>query len=205
VWSLGCDHRLRSEFGRRYDADPAVYSCFISYSSEDEEFCQRLHNDLQAAGVRCWFAPEDLKIGDRFHDEIEGAIRRHDKLLLVLTETSVGSDWVRTEVESALERKHRERKEVLFPVCLDDAIKRRRKPGPQTFADSGIWATSRGGRTTISTSGRSIGCCAICGRTRQTLEASSARDPKDTFPRSDGVDGRFVAQERVTGIHAQPS
>jgi Pentapeptide repeats (8 copies) len=26
-----------------------MYSCFISYSSKDQEFCQRLHNDLQAA------------------------------------------------------------------------------------------------------------------------------------------------------------
>ena len=44
------------------------YSCFISYSSKDQEFAERLHADLQAKGVRCWFAPEDLKIGDRFQD-----------------------------------------------------------------------------------------------------------------------------------------
>ena len=30
-----------------------LYSCFISHSSQDEVFCHRLHNDLQAAGVRC--------------------------------------------------------------------------------------------------------------------------------------------------------
>jgi hypothetical protein len=39
------------------------YSCFISYSSKDQEFAERLHADLQSKGVRCWFAPEDLKIG----------------------------------------------------------------------------------------------------------------------------------------------
>ena len=33
-------------------------SCFISYSSKDQEFAERLHADLQANGVRCWFAPE---------------------------------------------------------------------------------------------------------------------------------------------------
>jgi uncharacterized protein YjbI with pentapeptide repeats len=97
-------------------------SCFISYSSKNHDFCQRLHNDLQAAGVRCWFAPEDLKIGDRFRDEIESAIRLHDKLLLVLSDDSVKSDWVRSEVEEAFERETRERKQVLFPVRLDDAV-----------------------------------------------------------------------------------
>ena len=35
------------------------YSCFISYSSKDEEFAKRLHADLQSNGVRCWFAPEE--------------------------------------------------------------------------------------------------------------------------------------------------
>src|SRR5215207_600034 len=38
------------------------YSCFISYSSKDQDFAERLHVDLQNNGVRCWFAPEDLKI-----------------------------------------------------------------------------------------------------------------------------------------------
>jgi hypothetical protein len=37
------------------------YSCFISYSSKDQDFAERLYSDLQAKGVRCWYAPEDMK------------------------------------------------------------------------------------------------------------------------------------------------
>ena len=51
------------------------YSCFISYSSKDQAFAEQLHADLQAKGVRCWFAPEDLKIGDRLVETIDMAIR----------------------------------------------------------------------------------------------------------------------------------
>ena len=40
------------------------YSCFISHSSKYEAFAHRLHADLQAKGIRCWYAPENLKIGD---------------------------------------------------------------------------------------------------------------------------------------------
>ena len=36
---------------------PAFHSCFISYSSKDDEFTQRLYTDLQVRGVRCWLAP----------------------------------------------------------------------------------------------------------------------------------------------------
>jgi len=34
------------------------YSCFISYSSRDDEFARRLHADRQQNNVRGWFAPE---------------------------------------------------------------------------------------------------------------------------------------------------
>jgi hypothetical protein len=87
-------------------ANPIDYhSCFISYSSKDEEFANRLHADLQAVHVRCWFAPEDLKIGEKFRPKIDEAIRLHDKLLLVLSKNSVASPWVETEVRTRAQRK----------------------------------------------------------------------------------------------------
>jgi|HubBroStandDraft_6_1064221.scaffolds.fasta_scaffold01333_4 uncharacterized protein YjbI with pentapeptide repeats len=98
------------------------YSCFISYSSKDQEFADRLYADLQAKGVRCWFAQEDLKIGDRFQERIEESIRVHDKLLLVLSENSVVSPWVEREVQAAFEREDRSKKPVLFPIRVDEAV-----------------------------------------------------------------------------------
>ncbi len=98
------------------------YSAFISYSSKDEDFAERLHADLQARGVRVWFAPEDLKIGDKFRTRIDEAIRVYDKLMVVLSENSVSSPWVEEEVEAALERERRENRLVLFPIRLDDAM-----------------------------------------------------------------------------------
>jgi hypothetical protein len=58
------------------------YSCFISYSSKDQEFAERLRTELQSKGVRCWFAPEDMKIGDgdfrewKDHDKYMKAFER---------------------------------------------------------------------------------------------------------------------------------
>jgi hypothetical protein len=98
------------------------YSCFISYSSKDEAFAQRLHADLQQKGVRCWFAPEDMKIGDKIRPIIDQSIRVHDKLLLVLSEHSINSTWVEKEVETAFEEEHRRKQTVLFPVRLDEAV-----------------------------------------------------------------------------------
>jgi hypothetical protein len=104
------------------------YSCFISYSSQDGDFARRLHNDLQAAGVRCWFAPEDMKIGDKIRLRIDESIRIHDKLLVILSENSVNSSWVEREVETAFEEEERRGQTVLFPVRLDQAVMETRQP-----------------------------------------------------------------------------
>jgi uncharacterized protein YjbI with pentapeptide repeats len=98
------------------------YSCFISYSSRDEDFAKRLYADLQSEHVRCWFAPESLKIGDELRPRIDEAIHLYDKLLLVLSESSVKSPWVESEVETAFERERRQERLVLFPIRLDDAV-----------------------------------------------------------------------------------
>ena len=81
-----------------------------------------LPSDLQTKGVRCWFAPEDLKIGDKFRTEIDRAIRVHDKLLLLLSANSILSDWVEKEVETAFDRERHDKRTVLFPIRLDDTI-----------------------------------------------------------------------------------
>ena len=98
------------------------YSCFISYSSKDQDAADRLHADLQSKGIRCWIAPEDMKIGDRIRQRIDEEIRRYDKLLLILSEHSIDSDWVEKEVETAFEEERRRKRTVLFPIRLDNLV-----------------------------------------------------------------------------------
>ena len=104
------------------DVRSEFYSCFISYASQDQEFAERLHGDIRAKGLRCWFAPEDLKIGDRFHERIEESIHIYDKVMIVLSESSVRSRWVEREVSAAREREDRENRLVLFPIRIDDVV-----------------------------------------------------------------------------------
>jgi hypothetical protein len=97
-------------------------TCFISYSDRDLNFAKQLYADLQSEGVRCWFAPEDLKIGDHYHQRIDESIRLYDKLILVLSEHAVQSAWVEREVVAAREKEDREQRPVLFPLRLDDEV-----------------------------------------------------------------------------------
>lgn len=102
---------------------PIEYSsCFISYSHKDEEFAKLLWKDLQANNVRCWYAPHDLKIGDKIRPTIEESIRVYDKLLLILSVDSVNSKWVKHEVEHALDHEIKRDKTILFPVRVDNTV-----------------------------------------------------------------------------------
>jgi uncharacterized protein YjbI with pentapeptide repeats len=121
-------------------------SCFISYSTKDQQFADRLYADLQSKRVQCWFAPHDIKGGRKIHEQLDEAIRLHDKLLLILSESSMNSNWVQTEIAKARKRESEETKRaaaeaeaqtpgssrnlkpkrMLFPVTLvpfDPAIK----------------------------------------------------------------------------------
>lgn len=107
------------EYMRSLVANPIeYYSCFISYSCKDEEFAQRLYNDLQANGVRCWFAPHDMQGGRKLHEQIDQAIRIHERVLLILSPDSMHSEWVKTEIAKARKREVEQKKQVLFPLRL---------------------------------------------------------------------------------------
>ena len=98
------------------------YSCFISYSSKDDAFAQRLYADLQNKGVRCWFAPKDMKIGDKLWDTIDKAIQLRDKVLLILSRQAIGSDWVEDEVTKAYAEERRRKQTILFPIRIDNTV-----------------------------------------------------------------------------------
>ncbi len=63
-----------------------------------------------------------MKIGDKIRARIDESIHLYDKLLLVLSEHSIASNWVAYEVERALNKEPDGIPNVLFPIRLDDAV-----------------------------------------------------------------------------------
>ncbi len=96
------------------------YSCFISHSSKDQEFCDQLFQHMKSEQLRVWYAPEDMKGGKKIDPQINEAIHLHDKLIIVLSEASMDSKWVRLEIQRALKREKSEGRRVLFPIMLTD-------------------------------------------------------------------------------------
>ncbi len=94
------------------------HSCFISYSHKDEEFAKHLYKQMRDRYLRVYFAPENMKGGEKLYEQIDHAILTHDRLLIVLSENSMQSEWVITEIRKARKVEIKEGRRKLFPIRL---------------------------------------------------------------------------------------
>jgi len=119
---VGLPEEVIEEYRSILEDSKGLPSCFISYSTADEEFSERLYSDLQAHGVRCWYAPHDLQIGATTRVALDKAIQATEKVILILSTNSVRSSWVAKEVETTLELETQRKETLLFPVRIDNTI-----------------------------------------------------------------------------------
>lgn len=94
------------------------YSCFISHSEKDSKFVKRLYDYLDGKKIRTWYAPEDLQGGKKVHEQIDGAIRAYDRLIIILSHNSIKSNWVKEEICRAFRKEKKTCKRVLYPISL---------------------------------------------------------------------------------------
>lgn len=74
---------------------------FISHGSENREDASALSSFLEARGVKTWIAPRDVRPGMDYSEELQAAIERCIAFVVLVTETSNKSPYVRAETEMA--------------------------------------------------------------------------------------------------------
>jgi tRNA A-37 threonylcarbamoyl transferase component Bud32 len=87
--------------------------CFISHSSQDRAAALAIRNQLEQDGLSCWMAPEDVRAGYNWNEEIVDGIASSRSMILVVSKRSNESPHVMREV-LALEGK------PLFVVRIED-------------------------------------------------------------------------------------
>ncbi len=97
---------------------------FLSHSSKDRRFVQRLAAVLRRHGVPVWFSQTSIQGAQQWHDEIGVALRRCDWFLLVLSPDAVCSKWVKRELLEALRQDRYEGRiaPVIWRNCEHDDL-----------------------------------------------------------------------------------
>ena len=74
------------------------YSAFISYSSQDREWAERLYNDLTARGIEAFFDRERLVTGRAWPSQLVESLNESRHLVLLWSDAAQKSNWVQNEV-----------------------------------------------------------------------------------------------------------
>lgn len=93
---------------------------FISYSHKDKEFVDRLAMQLVSRNVNVWLDRWELSVGDSIVDRVQEAADGASALLVILSKSSVGSEWCKKELSAGLLRELEEKRVVVMPVMLED-------------------------------------------------------------------------------------
>lgn len=94
---------------------------FLSHSSKDKPVIRQLATDLTAEGVTVWLDEQNLHVGDSIPDGIAQGLAGSDFFLIALSESSVSSEWVKRELNTALMDAVAKRKVKVLPVLLSPA------------------------------------------------------------------------------------
>jgi hypothetical protein len=113
---------------KRHRTDAKKVVAFLSHSSKDKPFIRQLATDLTADGIDVWLDEQRIRVGDSIPESIAQGLAQSDYFLIAVSQNSIGSDWVRRELNNALIDEVERRQVKVLPLRLDgssmpDAIK----------------------------------------------------------------------------------
>ena len=107
-------------FDLRISQGLQISPLFISCSPADDEFVDKLENQLNEKGIRYWPDVHDTK-ASRLEMQIDRSINQNPRVLLILSSNSIKSELVEHEFRAARELEKDLRRHVLCPIALDDS------------------------------------------------------------------------------------
>ena len=93
----------------------SAYEVFISYSPKNKTIVDALCHYLEENKIRCWMAPRDILPGQNYAEAIAQAMSKVKVFILVYSNFSLSSQWVRKETNLAVSKK-----KIIIPFRIED-------------------------------------------------------------------------------------
>jgi hypothetical protein len=93
---------------------------FLSHSSVDKPFVEKLAKDLGKIGINIWYDKWEIKVGDSITWKIENGIRENEFFCIVLSPESMNSEWVMSELGAAWSKQMTTKKIGVLPILYRD-------------------------------------------------------------------------------------
>lgn len=93
---------------------------FISYNRNDSFFVDVLAKKLVSRRHNIWLDRWELNVGDSLIAKIQSALHRCDAILIILSKSSVASEWCKKELSAGLMRELEEKKIIVLPCIIED-------------------------------------------------------------------------------------
>lgn len=93
---------------------------FISHSSKDKTFVEKLAQDLMELGYEPWLDEWEIEVGDCIPSKIEHGIAGADYVIVVLSQNSVASKWVNREWKTKYWEEIETNRRMVLPIIIDN-------------------------------------------------------------------------------------
>jgi hypothetical protein len=95
-----------------------MHDSFISYATEDEAFVTDVVFGLKSNGLKVWYAPLSLKVGDSLLNSIEKGLSESRTGVLVLSPSYLAKNWTRYEMDILI-RQYVDKGKKILPIWLN--------------------------------------------------------------------------------------
>ena len=72
---------------------------FLSYSSQNRAMTEKIAETLRNHGIPVWYSETNIKGAQQWHDEIGKALRQCDWFVILLSDESISSKWVKWSLD----------------------------------------------------------------------------------------------------------
>lgn len=96
-------------------------SClFLSHTSIDKPFVEKLASDLNRLGIDTWFDKYEIKVGESIFWKVDEGLRESEYFAIVLSPEALDSEWVRAELATAWNKKMLTGGNAILPILYRD-------------------------------------------------------------------------------------